>query len=215
MSTLRQFSGWDRLIGHADRVLRTLAPGAEAASRPSPAEGLPDPQWTETEQRQVVGFMRVNHTGEVCAQGLYHGQALTAKLPTVRAEMEQAAREEVDHLVWCQQRLTELGARPSVLAPLFYASSFAVGALAGWAGDRWSLGFVAETERQVVDHLQGHLTRLPMNDQPTRAILHTMQADEAAHRDMALAAGAAELPPPVKHAMTLMAKAMTSTTYWL
>lgn len=213
--TNRQLSLMDRLIGQADQVLRTLAPASSAAARPSPAGNAAEAGLSADEQRQVAGFMRINHTGEVCAQGLYHGQALTAKLPAVRAEMEQAAREETDHLIWCRQRLDELNAHPSVLNPLFYAMSFGVGALAGMAGDRWSLGFVAETERQVVEHLQSHLSRLPLNDRRTRAVLDLMRDDEAKHRDMAIAAGAAELPPPVQHAMRLMAKLMTGTTYYV
>lgn len=211
----RHLSFVDRLIGHADQVLRTLATVSDGSGRTSPALPHAEAGLSTPEQRQVAGFMRVNHTGEVCAQGLYHGQALTAKLPAVRAEMEQAAREETDHLVWCQQRLDELGARPSVLNPLFYAASFGVGALAGLAGDRWSLGFVAETERQVVAHLQDHLSRLPLNDRRTRAVLDQMKTDEDQHRQMAIEAGAAELPRPVQDAMQVMAKVMTGTTYWV
>lgn len=211
----RRYSLLDRLVGHADQVLRTLAPDAAHPARPSPAGTLAEAGLAEAERRQVIGFMRVNHTGEVCAQALYHGQALTAKLPEVRADMEQAAHEEVDHLAWCEQRLQELGARPSLLNPLFYAASFGVGALAGLAGDRWSLGFVAETERQVVEHLQGHIASLPLNDRRTRAVLDLMRDDEQKHRDMALQAGAAELPAPVQGAMQMMAKVMTGTTYYI
>lgn len=212
---MRRYSLFDRLIGEADKVLRTLAHDAVSATRPSPAEHLPEAGLSTEEQRQISGLMRINHTGEVCAQALYHGQALTARLPTVRQEMEQAAQEEVDHLAWCQQRLNELGAAPSVLNPMFYAASFSIGALAGMAGDKWSLGFVAETERQVCDHLQGHLTRLPLNDLRTRAVLAQMHEDEAAHRDMALKAGAATLPEPVQKAMQAMSTVMTGTTYYL
>lgn len=211
----RRYSVFDRLVGEADKVLRTLARDAATAGRPSPAASLPEAALSPEEQRQISGFMRINHTGEVCAQALYHGQALTARLPTVRQDMEQAAREEVDHLAWCQQRLDELGAMPSVLNPLFYAASFSIGALAGLAGDRWSLGFVAETERQVCDHLQGHMTRLPLNDLRTRAVLAQMHQDEAEHRDMALRAGAATLPEPVQKAMQAMSVVMTGTTYYL
>lgn len=211
----RHLSFTDRLISHADQLLRTLAPAETAATRPSPAGDTAEARLSADEQRKIAGFMRINHTGEVCAQALYNGQALTAKLPAVRAEMEQAAHEETDHLVWCRQRLQELNAPPSVLNPLFYAMSFGVGALAGLAGDRWSLGFVAETERQVVEHLQSHLSRLPLNDRRTRAVLDLMQEDEARHRDMAIQAGAAELPPPVQHAMRLMSKVMTGATYYV
>ena len=150
---MRRYTFFDRLIGEADKVLRTLAHDAVSASRVSPAENLPEAGLSAEEQRQISGFMRINHTGEVCAQALYHGQALTARLPTVRQEMEHAAQEEVDHLAWCQQRLNELGASPSVLNPVFYAASFSIGALAGLAGDKWSLGFVAETERQVCEQM--------------------------------------------------------------
>ena len=211
----RRYSFFDRLIGEADKVLRTLARDAAVANRPSPSSALPEAGLSVEEQRQISGFMRINHTGEVCAQALYHGQALTARLPTVRQDMERAAREEVDHLAWCQQRLDELGASPSVLNPLFYAASFSIGALAGMAGDKWSLGFVAETERQVCEHLQGHLTRLPLNDLRTRAVLAQMHQDEAEHRDMALQAGAATLPEPVQKAMQAMSVVMTGTTYYL
>ena len=211
----RRYSFFDRLIGEADKVLRTLAHDAATATRPSPAATLPEAGLSAEEQRQISGFMRINHTGEVCAQALYHGQALTARLPAVRQDMEHAAQEEVDHLAWCQQRLDELGASPSVLNPLFYAASFSIGALAGMAGDKWSLGFVAETERQVCEHLQGHLTRLPLNDLRTRAVLAQMHHDEAEHRDMALRAGAATLPEPVQRAMQAMSTVMTGTTYYL
>ena len=212
---MRRYTFFDRLIGEADKVLRTLAHDAVSASRASPAEHLPEAGLSPEEQRQISGFMRINHTGEVCAQALYHGQALTARLPTVRQEMEHAAQEEVDHLAWCQQRLNQLGASPSVLNPVFYAASFSIGALAGLAGDKWSLGFVAETERQVCDHLQGHLTRLPLNDLRTRAVLAQMHEDEAAHRDMALKAGAATLPEPIQKAMQAMSTVMTGTTYYV
>ncbi|MDZ4299210.1 MAG: 2-polyprenyl-3-methyl-6-methoxy-1,4-benzoquinone monooxygenase [Moraxellaceae bacterium] len=212
---MRQYSFFDRLIGQADNVLRTLASDAVQAQRPSPANALAEAGLSNEEKRQVAGFMRVNHTGEVCAQALYQGQALTAKLPEVREEMKRAAQEEVDHLAWCNERLSALNARPSVLNPLFYAASFGVGALAGMAGDKWSLGFVAETERQVCEHLQTHLNKLPMNDQRTRAVLVQMQQDESEHRDMAIRAGAADLPPPLQQGMRALAKVMTQTTYYI
>lgn len=211
----RQLSWIDKVICEADQVLRTLARDAATAQRPTPAHPHAEAGLSAEERRQVAGFMRVNHTGEVCAQALYQGQALTAKLPAVRLEMQQAASEEVDHLAWCQQRLNELGAPASRLNPLFYGASFAVGALAGWAGDKWSLGFVAATEAQVCEHLQGHLNQLPLNDKRTRAILAQMHSDEAAHRQMAIDAGAAELPALVQQAMGVMAKVMTTTTYYV
>ena len=210
---MRHLSLLDKIIGEADQVLRTLSRDAAVAQRPSPASTQAEAGLSAEERRQVAGFMRVNHTGEVCAQALYQGQALTAKLPQVSVEMQQAAAEEIDHLAWCQQRLDELGAPTSRLNPLFYGASLVMGALAGLAGDKWSLGFVAATEAQVCEHLQGHLNHLPLNDKRTRAVLAQMHHDEAAHRQMAIDAGAAELPAPVQHAMTLMAKVMTATTY--
>jgi ubiquinone biosynthesis monooxygenase Coq7 len=159
--------------------------------------------------------MRVNHAGEIAAQGLYQGQAATAELPEVRAAMEQAAEEENDHLAWCEARLAELGSRPSVLGPLWYAGAFAIGAGAGLVGDRWSLGFVAETERQVVRHLEEHLGMLPADDARSRAILEQMKEDELAHGSAALEAGGAELPRPVKALMGLVSKLMTRGAYWV
>ncbi|MEL0027874.1 MAG: 2-polyprenyl-3-methyl-6-methoxy-1,4-benzoquinone monooxygenase [Perlucidibaca sp.] len=211
----RRYNLLDRLVGEADKVLRTLAAESAGATRPSPAANLPEAGLNDAERRQIAGFMRINHTGEVCAQALYQGQALTARLPAVREEMARAAREEVDHLAWCNERLAALNAPPSRLNPLWYAMSFGIGAVAGLAGDKWSLGFVAETEQQVCEHLRGHLASLPLNDQRTRAVLAQMHQDEAEHRDMALRAGAAELPPPVKQAMRLMARVMTGTTYYI
>jgi ubiquinone biosynthesis monooxygenase Coq7 len=212
---MRHYSPLDRLIGEADRVLRTLAPGAMQASRPSPAATQAAPTLNDEERRHAAGLMRINHTGEVCAQALYQGQALTARLPKVREEMAQAAREEEDHLAWCETRVNELGEQTSVLNPLWYGMSFCIGAAAGIAGDKWSLGFVAETERQVCEHLEGHLAQLPVQDEKTRAILNQMYADEDHHRQMAVAAGAAELPPPVKGLMSLISKVMTRTAYKL
>jgi ubiquinone biosynthesis monooxygenase Coq7 len=158
--------------------------------------------------------MRVNHAGEVAAQALYHGQAVTAKLPEVRAEMEHAAEEENDHLAWCEERIRELGGEVSALQPFWYAGSFALGALAGAIGDKWSLGFVAETEKQVVKHLEEHETQLPAEDQKTRAILKQMKQDEAEHGEKAMQAGGAELPEVVQLMMSLSSKVMTKTAYW-
>ena len=159
--------------------------------------------------------MRINHTGEICAQGLYQGQALTAKLPETRRKMERSAQEENDHLAWCEQRIEELGDRKSLLNPLWYTGSFTIGAVAGLAGDKWSLGFVMETERQVEDHLEEHLEQVPTTDLKTRAILERMKADEIHHADLAQAAGGADLPAPIKLAMRLMSKVMTRTVYWV
>jgi ubiquinone biosynthesis monooxygenase Coq7 len=159
--------------------------------------------------------MRVNHTGEVCAQALYQGQALTARLPEVRDSLERSAQEENDHLAWCEQRIEELGGRKSFANPLFYAGSFAIGALAGLAGDKWSLGFVVETERQVEDHLESHIAQVPADDLRTRSVLEQMKDDEIHHATVALDAGGAELPAPVKVAMKAVSKVMTNGAYWI
>jgi 3-demethoxyubiquinol 3-hydroxylase len=205
----------ERLILSLDRALHTVVPGAAQASRPNPA-GAPGDDLTEAATRtEVAGLMRVNHSGEVCAQALYQGQALTAQDPTTRDAMEQAAREEVDHLAWCESRLSELDARPSLLNPVWYLGSFTLGAAAGLIGDRWSLGFLAETERQVVEHLEGHLDRLPEDDLRTRSIVTQMQADEARHGAGATEAGGADLPAPVTAAMRGVARVMTTLAYHL
>jgi ubiquinone biosynthesis monooxygenase Coq7 len=210
---MRRYSPLDRFITSADKALRTIAPNATQGQRANPALTHSENVLSEEERRHAAGLMRVNHTGEVCAQALYQGQALTARLPDVRAEMEQAAKEEEDHLAWCQERVNELGSHISYLNPLWYAMSFGMGAVAGLAGDKWSLGFVAETEKQVCDHLQSHMTRVPVQDEKTRAIIEQMHRDEAEHMQMALQAGAADLPSPIKHLMTTVAKIMTATAY--
>ncbi len=214
MST-RRHTFLDRLLIQADQSLRTLVPGAALANRPSPALSLADTALPETERRRVAGLMRINHTGEVCAQALYQGQALTAKLPDIRGKMEQAAEEEIDHLAWCEQRLKELNSHPSVFNPLFYGVSFGLGAVAGLVSDRVSLGFVAATEQLVERHLDDHLTRLPVDDARSRAILEQMREDEIEHGNQALAAGGVRFPAPVKAAMILMSKVMTTATYRL
>jgi len=205
----------DKLIIQADQALRTLVPGSVTASSANPADRATTTQLAATEQRHAAGLMRINHTGEVCAQALYQGQALTAKLAEVRTGMEQAAQEECDHLAWCESRLHELDSRPSLLNPLFYGLSYGIGALAGLAGDKWSLGFVAETEQQVCQHLQDHLQQLPTSDAKSRLVLEQMLVDEARHAINARAAGAAALPGPVKQGMALMAKMMKTATYRL
>lgn len=209
----RQRSLIDKLIINADQALRTLVPNAATASQPSPAEGKTSAELDQQQRKHIAGLMRINHTGEVCAQALYQGQAVTAKLTQVRAEMEQAAREEVDHLVWCEQRLRELNSHTSLLNPLFYAASFAIGATAGLVGDQWSLGFVAATEDRVCKHLQDHLEQLPKADEKGRAILEHMLADEQKHGSRALEAGGKEFSPTVKSLMSRMSKVMTTTTY--
>jgi ubiquinone biosynthesis monooxygenase Coq7 len=203
----------DNLILQLDQALRTLVPGSVAATRANPADSTEPAALSPAETRHVAGLMRINHTGEVCAQALYQGQALTAKLPQVRSSMEQAAKEECDHLNWCEARLGELDSRPSLLNPLWYGMSFGIGALAGLAGDKWSLGFVAETEKQVCKHLEEHLQQLPAADDKSRRILEQMHSDEGKHATAALEAGAAELPAPVKQAMGLMARVMKTTVY--
>jgi 3-demethoxyubiquinol 3-hydroxylase len=202
----------DRLIGEFDRALRAIA-GVVDSSRASPAEEIREAPLAEPQKVHAAALMRVNHVGEVCAQALYQGQALTAREPAARASLEKAAREEEDHLAWSAERIRELGGRPSLLNPLWYAGSFAIGAAAGALGDKWNLAFLAETERQVEEHLAGHLEALPAEDLRTRAVVEAMRADEARHRASALQLGAAELPGPVKRAMRLASKVMTTVAY--
>ena len=204
------------LLIAADNSLRTLS-GASHASRPCPAPAGPQvaPLLDAAEKRLSGALMRVNHVGEVCAQALYQAQALSTRDPVLKKQFEQAAREETDHLAWTQTRLGELGARTSLLNPLWYAGAFAIGWLAGRAGDAVSLGFVVETERQVEQHLQSHLDRLPAADAASRAIVHQMKADEAGHAAAAQAAGAAALPAPVRWAMRAAARVMTSAAHRL
>lgn len=212
MDTSRPLDSW---IAAADRALRALGAPAQAA-RPMP--GAPETAQatlSPDERRRSAGLMRVNHAGEIAAQALYHGQALAANDQATRNMLLQAAREEADHLAWCATRLRELDARPSLLDPLWYAGSFAIGALAGVMGDRISLGFVVETERQVEGHLDGHLGTLPRDDARSRAIVEAMRTDEIAHGANAKAAGGIDLPPPVRALMRATARVMTGTAYWL
>lgn len=212
--TVRHYSPRDRFIIGLDRCLAAVLPPREtAAGRPSPADQVADAALTEPERRHVEGLMRVNHAGEVSAQALYQGQAITSRDAQVRQTMQQSAREEIDHLAWCQQRLDELGGHASYLNPLWYLGSFTIGTLAGLAGDKWSLGFVAETERQVVKHLRGHLQRLPAQDVKSRVILEQMMEDEARHGATAMASGGMELPAPVQKAMRYCSRIMTTTAY--
>lgn len=204
----------DRAISGFDRALRTVA-GVYGADRPNPAAGLQEAELSERERAHAAALMRVNHVGEVCAQALYQGQALTARDPHARAALEQAAREEEDHLAWSADRIRELEGRTSLLNPIWYAGAFAMGAAAGALGDRWNLAFLAETERQVEAHLSGHLEKLPEDDQRTRVVVEAMRQDEAKHRDTALRLGAAELPAPVKLAMRFASGVMTRVAYYL
>jgi ubiquinone biosynthesis monooxygenase Coq7 len=202
----------DGLIREFDRALRTVA-AANVAARPNPAATCPESVTLPEARRHAAGLMRVNHAGEIAAQALYHGQALTARNPKVRAALLEAARDETDHLAWCEQRVRELGSRTSLLAPVWYAGSFAIGALAGLAGDRNSLGFVAETEKQVIEHLESHLHELPPDDERSRRIVAQMQADEARHGAEARDAGGRDLPGPVRNLMRRTARVMTRAAY--
>lgn len=204
----------DRLIIEFDRTLRTLLADAQSV-RPHPDAKLADAPLEDAEKKTAAALMRVNHTGEVCAQALYNGQSLTARNPQTVEALRQASREETEHLAWCDKRIGELGGRKSLLNPVFYSGSFALGALAGALGDKWNLGFLAETERQVGRHLDEHLQRLPAHDVKSRAILEQMRTDEAEHAATAVAHGAAELPKPAKAAMQLVSKVMTRTAYYL
>jgi 3-demethoxyubiquinol 3-hydroxylase len=203
---------FDTLILEFDRALRTVT-GTHHAERISPAEGVEEAELDPAERAEAAALMRVNHVGEVCAQALYQGQALTAREPRNREALARAAIEEQDHLVWSAARIEELGGRASLFNPLWYAGSFALGAAAGALGDRWSLAFLAETEHQVEEHLSGHLERLAPDDRRTRAVVEAMRADEARHRQSALALGAADLPVPVKRAMRAAAKVMTRVAF--
>ena len=200
------------MIAQFDRALRAVA-GVAHAERPSPAEAIPETPLEDESKAHAAALMRVNHVGEICAQALYQGQALTAREPHARQALEKAAREEEDHLAWSADRIRELGGRPSLLNPLWYAGSFAIGAAAGLLGDKWNFAFLAETERQVEEHLAGHLEALPPEDNRTRAVVEGMRADEARHRASALQLGAAELPEPVKRAMRLASRVMTTVAY--
>ncbi len=204
----------DQLIGEFDRALRAVA-GVTRSDRASPAEAVPESSVSEEERDHAAALMRVNHVGEICAQALYQGQALTARDPAARRALEQAALEEQDHLVWSAERIQELGGRTSLLNPAWYAGAFVMGAVAGALGDRWNFAFLAETERQVEEHLTGHLEALPQADERTRAVVEAMRADEARHRASAIHLGAAELPGPVKLAMRLASRVMTTVAYRL
>ncbi|MDY0021993.1 2-polyprenyl-3-methyl-6-methoxy-1,4-benzoquinone monooxygenase [Arenimonas caeni] len=212
MSATRHFSPIDRLIIEAQHALGTTL-GRAFAERPNPAGELRDPPLDESERRHAAGLMRINHTGEVCAQALYLGQAVVARDETTRAHLQHAAQEETDHLAWCADRLDELGSRPSLFNPLWYAGSYAIGLAAGLRGDGWNLGFVVETERQVEAHLEEHLQTLPPGDERSRAILRTMKDDEARHADNALEAGARILPQPIPRLMALTSRLMKAVAY--
>ena len=211
----RHYSRLDRIIASIDDALRLSTGEAPAPFRENPAGDLAAIDLDERQRRHVAGLMRINHTGEICAQALYAGQAATARNDATREAMQSAADEEIDHLSWCEDRLKELDSRPSLLNPFWYAGSFAIGAAAGIAGDDWSLGFVKETENQVEAHLQDHLERLPEGDARSQAILDQMKVDEARHADMAQEAGARDLPQPIRRAMALTAGFMKALAYRL
>lgn len=204
----------DKLITEFDKGLRTVLAPAPTV-RPLPGKDLPQAEMNEGEKRLAAGLMRVNHSGEVCAQALYQGQALTARNPEAKAALEQAAQEETEHLNWCETRLKELGSHKSYLNPVWYTGSLALGMLAGALGDKWNLGFLAETERQVERHLQGHLDQLPAQDAKSRAVVEQMKIDEARHATTAIEHGGAELPLPVRLGMKFTSKLMTKTVYWI
>ena len=211
----RSYRPVDNLLMQFDTGLRTLFGKPDITTRPNPEDQVTETDLSVQEKDLAGRLMRINHSGEVAAQGLYQGQALTAKLPQVRDKMEQAAQEENDHLAWCEQRINELGTHTSYLNPLWYLGSVAIGASAGLAGDKWSLGFVAETEHQVVAHLESHLTQISQHDNKSRAILEQMIEDESQHATAALDAGGANLPTPLKKFMALTSKVMTKMAYRL
>jgi len=211
----RAYSPADTLIAHADRVLRTLAGHAKTTGRDNPADATEHTKLDDDDAKLSAQLMRVNHAGEVAAQALYQGQSLTARNKDVQEKLTQAAEEENDHLAWCRKRLDELGEQTSILDPFWYLGSLAIGATAGLAGDKWSLGFLAETERQVVQHIDSHLEKLPDSDHKTRAILEQMHEDENQHATTAIEQGGVELPEPIKQSMQLVSKIMTKTSFWV
>ena len=209
----RQLTPLDKLLGAADDAMRTVFGPAPKPDRASPAEGMEEAELSDADRRRAGQFMRVDHAGEVCAQALYQGHAAVARDKDIEQQMQRAADEEFDHLAWCEQRLHELGEDVSRLSPFWYAGAFTIGAASGILGDKWSLGFIAETERQVCAHLDSHLRGLPSEDAKSRAIVETMRDEEEEHGENAVNAGAAELPEPVKRLMQMTARVMTKTAY--
>ncbi len=214
MSQDRHYTLIDRFCLSVDQALRAVFLNAKTTERIYPANDIVEPDLTPEQREHSAALMRINHAGEVCAQALYHGQSLVSRRPEIKDQLLNAAIEEGDHLAWCNQRLTELGSHTSYLNPVWYAGSFAIGLTAGVIGDKWSLGFLAETENQVVTHLEKHLQLLPKEDKKSFQILQQMRQDEAEHRDYALASGAARLPKWVKKIMRMTSKVMVKTTYW-
>jgi 3-demethoxyubiquinol 3-hydroxylase len=216
MAVQRAYSWLDKVCLQVDQMVRTLADNPHTSNRPYPAAGVfEEIPLTENEQKHAAGLMRINHAGEICAQALYQGQAIVTKDKQMRATMQQAAFEEGDHLSWCHQRLTELNSHTSYLKPVWYFGSLLIGMSAGIVGDKWSLGFLAETERQVIKHLDGHLQRLPQEDVRSRAILQQMEIDETKHHDTAIQAGAHSLPRWIRSGMRMTAKIMVKSAYWV
>lgn len=215
MTALRHYSLFDKLLLSVDQGLKTLMNQAKTSGAPYPAKHLEETSLTDSERKHSAALMRINHAGEICAQALYHGQGLVSQQAEVHEKMQQAAVEEGDHLAWCKQRLDELGSHTSYLNPVWYTGSLCIGMIAGMIGDKWSLGFVAETERQVVSHLKTHLHLLPKEDKRSYHILQQMEIDEAKHRDEAVSLGANDLPDIIKRGMSLTSKIMVKTAYWI
>jgi ubiquinone biosynthesis monooxygenase Coq7 len=211
----RQLTPLDKLLAGANNALRTVAAPAGRPARKNPSADIKDADLDAKQKAHAAGLMRVNHAGEVAAQALYQGHATVARDKDIEDQMKRAADEEFDHLAWCEQRIHELGYKPSRLSPLWYAGAYTIGAASGVLGDKWSLGFIAETERQVCSHLESHLDQLPTNDAKSRAIVEQMRDEEAEHGENAIDAGAAELPRPLVHLMRATAKIMTKTAYWV
>jgi len=209
----RRLTPLDRLLAGANNALRTIAAPAGRPSRKNPAADISETDLTDKQKTHAAGLMRVNHSGEVAAQGLYQGHASVARDPNIGQQMQRAANEEFDHLAWCEQRLAELHSGPSKLSPVWYTGAFVIGAASGILGDRWSLGFIAETEKQVCAHLDSHLDQLPDDDKKSRAIVKQMRDEEEEHGENAIEAGAATLPGPIQGLMRLTAKVMTNTAY--
>ncbi|MGB5630698.1 MAG: 2-polyprenyl-3-methyl-6-methoxy-1,4-benzoquinone monooxygenase [Woeseiaceae bacterium] len=212
---VRQLTPLDRLLASANNALRTVAAPAGRSARPNPAENILDTDMATAQKRHAAGLMRINHAGEVAAQALYQGHATVARNKNIEEQMQRAADEEFDHLAWCEQRINELGEDVSRLSPFWYAGAFAIGAASGVLGDKWSLGFIAETERQVCAHLDSHLDSLPPEDAKSRAIVEQMRDEEEEHGENAIDAGAVELPAPIRRLMQMTAKVMTKTAYWV
>jgi ubiquinone biosynthesis monooxygenase Coq7 len=211
----RKLTPLDKLLTSAGNALRTVATPAGRSARANPATNIIDAQLNDSQKRHAAGLMRINHAGEVAAQALYQGHATVARDKDIEGQMQRAADEEFDHLAWCEQRLHELGEEVSKLSPVWYAGAYAIGAASGILGDKWSLGFIAETERQVCAHLDDHLDSLPPEDAKSRAIVEQMRDEEEEHGANAIDAGAADLPAPVKRLMRMTAKVMTKTAYWV